>query len=102
MAQFNLSTVCLLILLSLNLFSMQAHAACCTTHSKGKLPIKFIRGFSIQDNHGRCNINAIIFLTYKGRRVCVDPTKGWVMDSIRQLRNKVEKMNKTGNPTRSR
>ncbi|KAJ8357037.1 hypothetical protein SKAU_G00198310 [Synaphobranchus kaupii] len=78
MAQFNLSTVCLLILLSLSLFNLQAHA--------GELPLDYIKGFSIQDNRGRCNINAVIFLTLKGRKLCADPTSEWVRKRIQQLR----------------
>ncbi|KAG5847300.1 hypothetical protein ANANG_G00124560 [Anguilla anguilla] len=98
MAQFNLSPVCLLLLLSLSLFSMQADAACCTTYSQRKLPEKLVKGFSIQDNRGQCHINAVIFLTLKGRKVCADPTKDWVMERIKQLRNTVKEMTKNDSP----
>ncbi|XP_035279682.1 C-C motif chemokine 20a.3 [Anguilla rostrata] len=94
MAQFNLSTICLLLLLSLSLFAVQANTACCTTYSHSELELKYIKGFSIQDNRGRCHINAVIFHTIKGRKVCADPTKDWVIERIQQLRNKVQKMTK--------
>ncbi|KAJ8270382.1 hypothetical protein GJAV_G00113790 [Gymnothorax javanicus] len=95
MAQFNLCTVCILLLLSLCLFSVQADSACCSKYSHGQLPLRLIKGFSIQDNLGRCNINAVIFLTLKDRKVCVDPTKHWVMEIVKQLSNEVQKMTRT-------
>ncbi|KAJ8274387.1 hypothetical protein COCON_G00090120 [Conger conger] len=94
MAHFNLSTVCLMLLLSLSLFSVQANTACCTKYSRGELPLEYIKGFSIQADHGKCNINAVIFLTMKGRKVCANPTNEWVMDRIQQLRAVVQRMTK--------
>ncbi|KAJ8274388.1 hypothetical protein COCON_G00090130 [Conger conger] len=101
MAQFNLPTVCMLLLLSLGLFSVLADTACCTTYSQGILPKRFIKGFSIQDNHGKCHINAIIFLTLKDRKVCADPTQGWVTDAIKHLRSTVQEMTRNGSPMQS-
>ncbi|KAJ8384315.1 hypothetical protein AAFF_G00206720 [Aldrovandia affinis] len=100
MALFNLSTVCLVLLLSLSLFSLQAETACCTKYSAAELPVENIKGFSIQNKRGRCNINAVIFLTLKGIKVCADPTKPWVMESIQQLKSTVQKMNKNDSPAK--
>ncbi|KAG7457088.1 hypothetical protein MATL_G00242900 [Megalops atlanticus] len=92
MAHFNLSTVCLLLVLAVTLFSLQADAACCTKYSRSEIPINLIKGFSVQTNTGWCNINAVIFLTQKGRKLCADPAKPWVMDRIQELRKRVQKI----------
>ncbi|XP_036409576.1 eotaxin-like [Megalops cyprinoides] len=91
MAQFNLSTVCLLLVLAVSLFTLQAESACCTKYSRAELPKSLIKGFSVQ-NIGLCNINAVIFHTRGGRKVCADPAKPWVMDMIQELRSTVESM----------
>ncbi|KAJ8355292.1 hypothetical protein AAFF_G00073700 [Aldrovandia affinis] len=86
MAQFNLSTVCLVLLLSLSLCSLQADAACCTKYSQTEFPARNIKGFSIQNDLGRCNISAVIFHTLKGIKLCADPAKPWVMEIIQKLK----------------
>uniref|UniRef100_A0A3B3SY52 Chemokine interleukin-8-like domain-containing protein n=1 Tax=Paramormyrops kingsleyae TaxID=1676925 RepID=A0A3B3SY52_9TELE len=40
-------------------------ASCCTKYSRTPIPIMHIKGVSIQKNTGICNINAVIFHTYK-------------------------------------
>ncbi|KAG7457089.1 hypothetical protein MATL_G00242910 [Megalops atlanticus] len=97
MAQFNLSTVCLVLVLAVSLFTLQASQICCTKYSRGEMPMHLIKGFAIQKNIGTCNINAIIFLTVKGRKVCADPAKPWVMETIQELRDRVKNMTNTTN-----
>ncbi|KAI1882746.1 hypothetical protein AGOR_G00238110 [Albula goreensis] len=92
MAQFNLSTACLLLLLSVSLFSALTESACCTKYTGNELPLKYIKGFAIQDGKSRCNINAVIFLSIRGRQVCANPTEPWVIKRIQQLNNAVKKM----------
>ncbi|KAG9343532.1 hypothetical protein JZ751_013698 [Albula glossodonta] len=87
MAQFNLSTACLLLLLSVSLFSALTESACCTKYTGSELPLKYIKGFAIQDGNSQCNIDAVI-----GRQVCANPTEPWVIKRIQQLKNAVQKM----------
>ncbi|KAI1882748.1 hypothetical protein AGOR_G00238130 [Albula goreensis] len=92
MAQFNLSTACLLLLLSVSLFSALAESACCTKYTRGSVPMEIVKGFAIQDNQRVCRIDAVIFVTLRGRKVCADPKESWVMKAIQQLRAKVQEM----------
>ncbi|XP_036410783.1 uncharacterized protein LOC118796060 [Megalops cyprinoides] len=101
MAQFNLSTVCLLLVLTVSLFTLQAESACCTKYSRAELSKNLIKGFSIQTIGGRCNINAVVFHTLGGRKVCADPAKSWVMDMIQELRSTVQKMSSPNSQTQS-
>ncbi|KAG7457090.1 hypothetical protein MATL_G00242920 [Megalops atlanticus] len=98
MAQFNLSTVCLLLVLAVSLFTLKAESACCTKYSKAEFPKNLIKGFSVQ-NIGICNINAVLFHTRGGRKVCADPAQPWVMDMIQELRTAVVKMSSTNSQT---
>ncbi|TRY69711.1 hypothetical protein DNTS_035398, partial [Danionella cerebrum] len=68
--------------------------ACCRRYTKGPIPMSVIKGYSIQSNTRHCNIDAVIFHTYKGKNVCTDPSKAWVMEIIRKLRDKAEEINK--------
>ncbi|KAG9343531.1 hypothetical protein JZ751_013697 [Albula glossodonta] len=92
MAQFNLSTACLLLLLSVSLFSALTESACCTKYTRGSVPMEIVKGFAIQDNHRVCRIDAVIFVTLRGKKVCADPKEPWVMKAIQQLRAKVQEM----------
>ncbi|KAI5092887.1 chemokine (C-C motif) ligand 20-like precursor [Silurus meridionalis] len=86
MAQINGAAVTFLLLLTVSLFCQDTVAwACCRRYSKGQLPISLIRGYTIQTIHTNCNINAIIFHTYGGRKVCVNPYQSWVKNSIQKL-----------------
>ncbi|XP_053508131.1 C-C motif chemokine 20-like [Ictalurus furcatus] len=90
MAQISGAAVMFLLLLTVSLFCQDTAAwACCRRYSKGQLPVHLIRGYSIQTIHAICNINAIIFHTYGGRKMCADPTQPWVTDSIQKLTKRV-------------
>ncbi|XP_036409575.1 eotaxin-like [Megalops cyprinoides] len=92
MAHFNLKTVCLLLVLTVTLFNLQADAACCTKYSRSEIPINLIKGYSVQTITKQCHIYAVIFLTQKGRKLCADPRKAWVMDRIQELRKRVQQI----------
>ncbi|CAB1326673.1 unnamed protein product [Coregonus sp. 'balchen'] len=101
MSQIRAAVIVLLVLLAVGLFTTEASAAkqgfpkgCCTHYSKGKIDIRLIRGFSVQTVNDECNIDAIIFHTVRARFPCVDPTKGWVMEAVRKLRERAEGLNK--------
>ncbi|CDQ96535.1 unnamed protein product [Oncorhynchus mykiss] len=101
MAQIRAPVVVLLVLLAVGLFAAEVSAAkqgfprgCCTSYSQGRMDMYHILGFSIQTVIDGCNIDAIIFHTFRGRFQCVDPTKGWVMKAVRKLRERAERLNK--------
>ncbi|XP_062409896.1 C-C motif chemokine 20a.3 [Sardina pilchardus] len=92
MAQICVPVLVLIVLCTLGLYSSEAAAVrsrgCCTMYYRGKVPTKQIRGFTIQTNQGKCNINAVILHTPK-RNFCVDPELRWVTDAIDKLRAQV-------------
>ncbi|MFT7796616.1 C-C motif chemokine 2-like [Arapaima gigas] len=92
MAQFSLTATSMLLLLSVALLCTNASATCCTKYLETEIPIVRINGYSIQTNRGRCNINAVIFHTIKGRDLCANPTEAWVMNRIKNLRERVKRM----------
>ncbi|KAL0966464.1 hypothetical protein UPYG_G00295590 [Umbra pygmaea] len=95
MPQMSAPVITLFVLVAVGLFAhSEAQQACCTSYTQRPMPIHLIRGYSIQTIKGRCNLNAIIFHLLKFRNVCVDPTKSWVMENIRKLREKAEELNK--------
>ncbi|XP_048020135.1 C-C motif chemokine 2-like [Megalobrama amblycephala] len=87
--------VIVLMVVALSVLSADASAlSCCRRYNKkGKVPMQIIKGYSIQDMRN-CHINAIIFHTNGGKNICTDPTKAWVIDSIRKLREKVQAISK--------
>ncbi|XP_066566501.1 C-C motif chemokine 20-like [Amia ocellicauda] len=95
MARNNPFTLALVGLLTLSLFAIRTEAGrsdCCLSYSKNPLPCKLIKGYSIQSMTENCNMDAILFHTVKGRTLCYDPSKAWVMARIQCLQRKVEKI----------
>ncbi|KAG9343537.1 hypothetical protein JZ751_013703 [Albula glossodonta] len=119
MAQFNLSTACLLLLLSVSPFTALTESACCTKYTRGSVPMEIVKGFAIQDNRHPIKVNdccmnvsnrqiqtpitsckiqapshpcvhAVIF-TSMGTEYCSSPRARWV-------RNKIVELKKKGNP----
>ncbi|XP_051731872.1 C-C motif chemokine 20a.3 [Ctenopharyngodon idella] len=87
--------VIVLMVVALSVFSADASAlSCCRKYTKGKVPMHIIKGYSIQYMTRNCHINAVIFHTNGGKNICTDPTKDWVMDGIRKLRDKVQAISK--------
>ncbi|XP_053186679.1 C-C motif chemokine 20a.3 [Scomber japonicus] len=82
---------CLAICLLASNTSAGSHS-CCRRYMKGRLPFKVIRGYSVQSLRENCPINAIIFHTKNGGKVCTNPALSWVMDYVNSLRNKAQKV----------
>ncbi|XP_051985135.1 C-C motif chemokine 20a.3 [Xyrauchen texanus] len=95
MAQISTTTI-ILIITALSVICTDASAlSCCRKYSKAVIRyMAVIKGYSIQTIKGKCNINAVIFHTNGGRNICTDPSKIWVMDNIRKLRDKVQAIRK--------
>ncbi|XP_069832074.1 C-C motif chemokine 20-like isoform X2 [Dendropsophus ebraccatus] len=66
---------------------------CCYTYYRKTLPMVAIKSFTIQSSSEVCAIDAIIFITKKGRKVCTDPKEAWVRKAMRSLRKKKNKKN---------
>ncbi|XP_038672377.1 C-C motif chemokine 20-like [Scyliorhinus canicula] len=56
----------------------QSPVDCCLSYSKKSLPARLIVGYVRQFANELCAINAIIFYTRKGRRICANPDEDWV------------------------
>ncbi|XP_051557604.1 C-C motif chemokine 20-like [Myxocyprinus asiaticus] len=94
MARISATTI-VLIIVALGVLCTDASAmSCCRKYTKVVIPIAIIRGYSIQTIRGRCNIDAVIFHTNRGKNICTDPSKTWVMDNISKLREKVQAIKK--------
>ncbi|KAK9539067.1 hypothetical protein VZT92_004199 [Zoarces viviparus] len=50
--------------------------SCCEVWSNTKVNCNRIRNYTIQTD-GDCSINAVVFLTVKGKTICSDPNSGW-------------------------
>ncbi|KAL2097068.1 hypothetical protein ACEWY4_006275 [Coilia grayii] len=93
MAQICVPVLTLIMLCTMGLNCSEAASVrrgCCTMYSSGLVPMKAIRGFSIQRNNGKCNINAVILHTVKGNNICVDPSLGWVSNIIEKLKAQIK------------
>ncbi|XP_034559334.1 C-C motif chemokine 20a.3 [Notolabrus celidotus] len=86
--------VTLLTLCLLTTNTSAVHPGCCRSYMKTKLPFLQIKGYAVQSDQEMCPINAIIFLTKKGKLFCADPALNWVMDSINRLRAKAQIVHK--------
>ncbi|XP_043080557.1 C-C motif chemokine 20a.3 [Puntigrus tetrazona] len=84
-------TAMVLLVAALSVLCADASAlSCCRKYTKGQIPMAIIKGYSIQTMTRNCHIDAVIFHTKGGRNVCTDPSKIWVMESIRKLKEKVQ------------
>ncbi|KAM3604126.1 uncharacterized protein V6R79_006819 [Siganus canaliculatus] len=59
-------------------------ANCCMQWSTTKIPAQLIVYYNNQTG-GLCPIDAIIFHTKKGKRICSDPSDGWARKVIQKL-----------------
>ncbi|XP_064191994.1 C-C motif chemokine 17-like [Anguilla rostrata] len=83
-----LSALLILVLLgSLELVSSaegaNAGADCCTKYDKTKIPLAMV--VSWHKTSSRCAKAAYVFVTQRGKRICVDPTHGWVRSHAAQV-----------------
>ncbi|KAF4117698.1 C-C motif chemokine 20a.3 [Onychostoma macrolepis] len=88
-------TAIVLLVAALGVLHTDASAlSCCRKYTKAQIPMAIIKGYSIQDVTRHCHIDAVIFHTIRGRNICTDPSKDWVMENVRVLRQKVQVINK--------
>ncbi|XP_043926851.1 C-C motif chemokine 20-like [Protopterus annectens] len=90
----------LVLLCTTFLFSDEAFAFkafqedCCLKHSEKPLPFRIIKGYIEQWSNEVCNIDAIVFHTTKGRKVCANPKDEWVKQVFKRLSVKLKNMSK--------
>ncbi|XP_035273435.1 C-C motif chemokine 4-like [Anguilla anguilla] len=51
-------------------------AVCCTSYATKKIPLAMV--VSWHKTSSSCAKAAYVFVTKRGKRICVDPTDGWV------------------------
>ncbi|XP_078524114.1 C-C motif chemokine 20 [Lissotriton helveticus] len=59
---------------------------CCYRYTRKPLPRHAVRSFTIQSAEEICDIDAVIFHTRRGFRVCANPQEKWVKVLIKTLR----------------
>ncbi|XP_053564930.1 C-C motif chemokine 20 [Bombina bombina] len=57
---------------------------CCYSYTKKPLPLKVIKGFTMQRSYEVCDIDAVIFITRKFR-VCANPDDPWVIKAVKDF-----------------
>ncbi|RXN21901.1 monocyte chemotactic 1B-like protein [Labeo rohita] len=53
---------------------------CCAEFSNVKIPVKLVASYSWTSSN--CPKRAIVFKTFKGREICVDPETTWVSGHV--------------------
>ncbi|XP_069624226.1 C-C motif chemokine 24-like [Ranitomeya imitator] len=71
--------------------SLGTFSSCCTKVSKGK-PRDVIESFIIQKEDLPC-VDAVIFITNKGKIICSTPGVPWVNSKIKEIRKKKQESN---------
>ncbi|NXX40709.1 CCL20 protein, partial [Tricholaema leucomelas] len=68
----------LLVVLLCGTSEAQSNQDCCLSYTNTRLPRWALKGYTEQLSGEVCDIHAIIFHTYRGRRACVNPKESWV------------------------
>ncbi|XP_066566504.1 monocyte chemotactic protein 1B [Amia ocellicauda] len=59
-------------------------ASCCLVVSDTKLKLDRIVNYTLQKK-GVCPVDAVVFHTIRGKKVCSDPEKDWVKNAIEKV-----------------
>ncbi|KAI1882745.1 hypothetical protein AGOR_G00238100 [Albula goreensis] len=90
-------------LVGINGVGAQSRGSCCLNYSKGsdlkKIPLNAIKEYRIQEVTGNCHIQAVLFVTVKGQRICANPRAKNVKRLLKNLR---KRKNKTQDSRRGR
>ncbi|XP_036400120.1 C-C motif chemokine 3-like 1 [Megalops cyprinoides] len=85
----NMSALLILVLLcSLQLVSSaplasEAGSDCCVKYYTKRIPLAKVVSYS--RTRSTCAKPAVVFVTEKGRRLCVDPSASWVKSHVSQV-----------------
>ncbi|XP_078420619.1 C-C motif chemokine 2-like [Cetorhinus maximus] len=87
----------LVVLICLNIITFTVLAVrapilknCCRNYSKTIPQLKRVKGYDIQENNGRCRIEAVLFKVGK-RWVCSDPNNDEVKNLVKKLSEKQQR-----------
>ncbi|KAK3515488.1 hypothetical protein QTP70_023618 [Hemibagrus guttatus] len=93
MTIIKISTGMFLFLLIFTTFIINTEAArCCFSYTPRPVRCGRLKGYSIQEITGNCDIRAIIFEMQTGKFICADPKMRWTQDRITCLRKKAAVM----------
>ncbi|XP_071621295.1 C-C motif chemokine 4-like [Heliangelus exortis] len=59
---------------------------CCISYTHHRLPGKLILGY--YSSSTSCSLQAIVFITRRGRQVCANPRDTWVQHHLKNLKQK--------------
>ncbi|XDV21360.1 hypothetical protein PO909_026469 [Leuciscus waleckii] len=87
------STVTLLVITAVLWGNIEAFSDiavdCCLTTKDTRIPIKIVESYFHQSTDSGCPIEATIFITKKGKKLCAPPEKnGWISKIISHLDKK--------------
>ncbi|KAL2085715.1 hypothetical protein ACEWY4_019035 [Coilia grayii] len=60
---------------------------CCLRTSQRVIPLKNIKDYHMQ-RVGLCPVDAVVFTTVKGIKLCLDPKNLWVIKAVKYLDSK--------------
>ncbi|XP_062398722.1 C-C motif chemokine 19-like [Sardina pilchardus] len=58
---------------------------CCLKVSHNKIPLRILASYWTQKKDQGCNIDAVVFITEKGRHLCAPPDDVWVKRRMAKL-----------------
>ncbi|KAF4075619.1 hypothetical protein AMELA_G00220870 [Ameiurus melas] len=97
MTMVKVSTGTFLFIVILSAFIMDTETArCCFSYTQKPVRCGQLKGYTIQEIIGNCDIRAIIFETRHGKFVCANPKMRWTQDRVTCLRKKAAVMGKSG------
>ncbi|XP_015216569.1 C-C motif chemokine 20 [Lepisosteus oculatus] len=100
MSQRSLFTVALLSCLFLIITLEKAFAYrplnldCCINYTTKPVPFKLIKGYYEQSSLEVCRLDAIIFYTYRGKKICASAKDTWVKNALQYLSSRLKNMAK--------
>ncbi|XP_073536447.1 monocyte chemotactic protein 1B-like [Phyllobates terribilis] len=90
LAVFSIYTICQVS--SANLMSFD----CCLKTNNKQIPQQNVRSYHRQTTTEGCNIEAIVFITYRNKHLCAPPSSKWVKDLMARIDRKKEHEKKRG------
>ncbi|KAK5607043.1 hypothetical protein CRENBAI_009638 [Crenichthys baileyi] len=84
----------LLVTLVLPTFSAQGISKCCLKYPSTKVHRSLLKSYYFQDS-SQCDVPAVVFTTFRGKRICADPSKVRTKTSMAYLDGKNCKQTQT-------
>ncbi|XP_036410692.1 C-C motif chemokine 19-like [Megalops cyprinoides] len=78
----------LLLLVALVSEGEMGPVRCCLSYSEKPFPVALLHHYHIQDIRGSCNIDAVVFTTVRGRKICANPNDQWVQEAMEHIQDK--------------